>query len=737
MRLASSLVASALVALVALVAPAASAQLSALRAKTCDTRIDVNTLPRQGNALHYIRFPGSYIVTGTIHCAAGQTAIAIDPLASSVVIEFNGYEISGDAALTAVSAVSCPPAPVERELLVLRGVVARRFGGPLLAIDSVRALRIEGADLADGGTTGITATVGSCDAREINQRNLPTATVLNTYGRTSLTDVEVSYCGPGLVLRSPQCVVRRATISDCSGDGVDFEPPAGGPGGSSTAFFSMIDSLVSYCDDGLSLSSGGRWIEVDAQVNRIFSCTGDGVAIELSGSVPAGGQDAHTLRLGSLQVEDSGGDGIRITQIGGGPDTPAVIDLQDISCDLSATRGIAVDCRRPLVVADDVRCTSNGGHGFELQASSRGQLQARGLSLLDNGGSGLRLDSSSPLPGGGALAVELSDLTSSSNALDGCEVSSSGGGSLMLRGFALDDNGRNGLQCSGLHLKSYDGKTFRSGQHGVQLTGGSGYVLRVTARDCVGNGLHVQGASLTCKDTVLSHNATNLYCSDGRVDLEGCVVQYAVYRGQETLRTPATLQGCTLSDNGSDGLLAGAQVVGYPPQPLVLRDCTLARNGGFGLQATDSTALDISRSSFANNALGGLVSGTGGTCSAGPCRVVSSSFDSNGVTAALFRDVRDGSIDGCDVSNSPTGIYVGDPLGGSCARGMTITDNAVAHCDVGYHIAANGKHVVVRNTATECNVAPFVLGAGNTCGPVLSSSADLVTTPNPFANLAP
>jgi len=195
----------------------------------------------------------------------------------------------------------------------------------------------------------------------------------------------------------------------------------------------------------------------------------------------------------------------------------------------------------------------------------------------------------------------------------------------------------------------------------------------------------------------------------------------------------AQCSGLYVQGNGGDGIESTAPSTG-PMVALDFRNGLIEGNGGYGAKTTGKSVPKFLDYMSRTNSAGGILVASGGTCAPVPVSITGSSFEGEGGVALDLQNAGGGLVERITILSSAIGIHVGDPAGLGCSSGVRISDCTVGQCTTGYSIDPGGGHLVLRNFASQCSGAAFAVGAGNLCGPIVSTQAEMLTTTNPNAN---
>ncbi|MBK7877206.1 MAG: right-handed parallel beta-helix repeat-containing protein [Planctomycetes bacterium] len=746
-----------LVALLGLVAafPAASAQTAILILRVVrDPRTDLNQVPGSGASLHHITQSGSYFLSAPIQCGPGQTAISIDPAASSVVIDFNGFAVLGTPTLTSLHGLDCPPSTTRRASVTLLGPRILFFGGDGLHVESVDDVNVQDAVVAHcAGTASLYKLCYSVNQGASWLSQSTTGVSATDVETTTLADVDVQGCTRGIECVRGDVDLARCNIRGSSTEALLVDATAGpGGGGAGGSFHAQLDRCAIVGGDGCRVLSNVG-LDLDLRNVSIRDCLGHGLDVELSGVLPV--PSTRRVRTWVSVVERCAGAGLHVTRA---VDDPVQVVLDGARFAQYGSHGVEIVGGAALD-ATNSSSSRNGGSGVHIAFSGSaaslllGESRLAGLQCDGNGLDGLHLDATAlpyfakvsmqdahfvnNLRDGLALAnvtCQVTKGTFKSNGRDGLHAEDSDVDVSML---GVADNGENGVYTLRTRHKGWDGMIYGNHRSGIAATDSTVQYRNVQIYRNTEDGVRLTHCTYEQQLGNLDECGLNgLSATDSRVVLEGTMVTHNGQDGLHLERTNAWCVRVRCEDNGGDGIDAST-TPGLPSTELSISHGSTSGNGGIGVVARGKATPKLLHLASRRNAAGGLAVQPLGGCSPVQVHVSDCSFDENGGVACDVSSAKGGAIERCTVSSSPVGIHVGDPSGAGCASGVRVADCTVSQCGTGVAVDAGSASLVVRNLASSCTVAPFAVGAGNLFGPVIATQTDLDLATNPNANYAP
>lgn len=716
-----------------------------------DPRTDLNQLPGSGASLHHITQSGSYFLSASIQCGAGQTAISIDPAASSVVIDFNGFVLQGTPALTSLHGLDCPSSTTRRASVTLLGPRVLFFGGDALHVESVEDVDVHDAVASHcGGGGTVYKLCYSVDQGGGWVSSCATGVSATDVETTTVTGVDVRGCTRGVECVRGDLNLERCHVRGASTEALFVDATAGG-GGSGGSFRCQLDNCRVVGGAGCRVLSNVG-LDLALRDSSITDSTGHGLDVELTGVLP--GPSIRRIDSWASVVERCAGAGLHVTR--------------------------AVD--DPVqVVLDRTRFAQNGSHGVELVGGAA--LDATNSSSSKNGGSGIHVAYSGSATSLLLAESRLSGLQCDGNALDGlhvdattqayyaklsmqdahfannqrdglallnvtCQVTkgtfkSNGRDGLHAQDSDVDvsvigiaDNGENGVYALRTRHKGWDGMIYGNHRSGIAATDSTVQVRNVQIYRNTEDGVRLAQCTYEQQLGNLDECGLNgLSATDSRVALDGTLVSN---NGQDGLHVEGSKMWCfrvRCTDNGGDGIDASSPP-GVLSTEITVEHGSSSGNGGFGAVARGKSVPKFLDYMSRQNSAGGLAVLPIGGCSPVQVSITGCAFDENGGVACDVQSAKGGVIERCTVSSSSVGIHVGDPTGAGCASGVRVTDCTVSQCGTGVAIDPGSACLIVRNLATQCTVAPFAVAAGNLFGPVIVNQAQLDVGTNPNANFA-
>ncbi len=725
-----------------------------------DPRTDLNSISGSGTSLHHVRASGSYYLSSNIQCGAGRTAISIDPAASSVVIDFNGFVVQGTPGGSAQAGIDCPAAATSRSSLSLIGPRVLMFGGDGISVESVDHLDISSALVSQCGGDGISMRHVRRDGAILAGDFDRCVTGIHALDVPSLRlrDIDVSSCDVGIQACAGALQLEGASVQGCTSDGILLEDSCSTAGTISPPRLAQLNQVVvqDSGDDGIELrATGMSTMQLSATDLMVANCAGHGLHLPL---VPAGapGVGPPAVMLRDATLDACGGSGVLVEGLtssarggqhhyvnlrcsGNGQDgisigSGASLEGESISaegnglCGIEVTYGMGV----PPAQADElhlsgVHCTNNGLDGCRMDASALhyyGKASLQDFHFVGNGRDGWSVTN---------ISCQALHGTFKSNVRDGVHAEDS---DVDLSSTGIADNGGDGVSLLRVRHKGWDGMIYGNHRSGVEATDSYVQIRNVQIYENVEDGVRLTGSDYEqSKGTLRACGMNGLSATDSRVVLDGAFVSSNVLDGLHLVDSTTSCSALQVLDNGGDGIDAFANPAG-PAVPITFGTGTLAGNGGQGLAAHGKSSPKLMEAVCKRNAAGGVSSTSGGSCSPVLVHISDCTFDENGGTALDLQNARGGLVERITILASVTGIHVGDPSGTGCTGGVRISDCSVSQCSTGFSVDAGGGHLVVRNFASQCSLAPFDVGAGNLFGPLVATQAEMLATTNPNANFA-
>lgn len=682
----------------------------ASRIGACDPRVDVCGLPPGGGALHYINTSGSFRLSCNILVGPGQSGVAIGPNASSVVLDGDGYSILGDPSHSSVSGIVWPSAPAARRALVVGDMTLDDFSDAGISVSNVQSVRVR-HDRHSNALYGMRFT----DCGSVQVEGVSTIQCGTGIDSSSVDSLEVSGC----------VLIGNATAASVCGhssrfkdvvvqggsDGIVWDDSCFGPGSMQPFALQCSDVRVEdvlqtgFVVNGTAARS--RWIEELARI-QVRGSGLDGISINIAG--------AHELFISDSSSSNNGGHGLKVTN-----PSPGHVVLIGHDCSTNHNGGHGVEIGSVGDVAMSViggSSSHNGGDGVDANVVQKIEMVFKEVKIESNAGGGGTVF-------GGGVEVQASDSSFSHNGARGLQVSGGAGGpgggggaSVMLTSSILRGNGTDGCDLD-----------FTS-----SLSGGEVSLSDILFTSNTGHGLALHNASATLRAGECSSNGSHGLqgqLSDIKCNLLTC--QSNGGDGFSLADSSADLVDCSSLGNSGHGLNA-IDVTTTPTWTVSSQDSRFSGNGGLGIRAVGSCHVRIDDSVIAENIVGGLLCSSSGNLQK-QISVQKCALDSNGGTACEIQYARGGLVEQCVVSNSPTGIHVGDSSGGGHCTGLRVSNNVVSSCNTGLQVLTGGSHVVVRNTVSN-SLAAYSVGTGNMFGPLVTS-ANIATDTSPHANYAP
>ena len=721
-----------------------------------DPRTDLNQLSGSGSSHHNVRVSGSYYLSANIKCSAGMSAITIDPAASSVVIDFNGFGIEGAPGGTSGNGIDCPAALIPRSILKVYRFSASGLGGDGMSIDSVDSVEVNGATVSHCGGDGISLKHVRRDGAILSadfgysHRGLRGRDVLLLH----VVDVSVSNCDVGIEACAEALQLEGAAIQGCASDGIlldDSCSPAGVVSPPRKGQLYQV-SISDSGGDGIELrSSGASSMELSAADLSVTNCGQNGLYVPV---VPAGapsvGPPSVSLRAATFM--GCGGSGVSSEGLASSSGT-INHHYAHVDCSRNALSGISMAGGSTLE-GESLNVGFNGGSGIEVRSppTRAGALRLSGVQCSGNGLDGLYLEGSTPIIRGTALLADFHfvgngrhgwsatnfDATAThgmidGNTNDGIHAVDS---DLEVSGTGIAHSGNDGVNLQGGKYRGWDGMIYGTHRCGVQANGSK---IQIRGVDVAGN--TEDGVRLTSSTYEQSGGSLSDCGFNGISAIFSPIVMDKVFVGGNTqggvrlVSSSAQCSGMQVVGNGGDGVFASAPPAG-PSLTVDFRDGSLSGNGGYGMRTTGVTVPKLSSDTMKDNVAGGFSSSSGGGCAPVLVYVSDCTFDGNGGTAVDLQNARGGLVERITILGSATGIHVGDPAGLGCSGGVRVSDCTVVQCTTGYSIDPGGGNLVLRNFASQCSGAAFAVGVGNLFGPVVANQGDMLATTNPNANFA-
>lgn len=786
-----------LTATLALGLPAAAQGVAAITVgkNTCDSRIDIETVARGPGSLHHIRESGSYFLSRTITCNPGYSAITIDPAASSVVIDFNGYAIFGMPGMTSIDGVRCAATPQARELLQIEHARIFGFGGRGMSILGVDIVDLNDAVVAGCGGDGVTIEGAEfVDIDGFVVKDVANGLLVTTTEDFTVRRGVIGGCGNGVRVSAGKVDVRDLSISHCTGDGILLDDSALPLGVLKGSWNLKEGTKITDCgDDGVEMRcANGDPTATDCDDLDIARCGDNGFEF-VSTSPPT--PMATLLSVTDSSFTQCGGSAVFVSTLGaitGRFEKCVATDSGDFAYKLdngtkaswnvkSSTAGRCASGGFSITSSGDMDCdlsaceaSDNGGDGVAISAPGHGKVSISNFTCVKrNAGAGMRIAS------GSTCQIHCDSGYSADNGAEGALLTGSGTGKVSISSFNFMKNASSGLSVAygGGTVIVLDGSNFdENGAHGVHVTGGggggggAGGILGVSLTRCRATGNFQDGCNLDCsaatgighgKATLqdvhfVANNGRGAYLDRVSPTLSDCSFASNGGNGIEVRAATASGSRCSSSSNGGNGISlftatgrfsdlstcdnAGDGVVAIvpvndPPCALSLTGANLSNNGGYGLRTYDKATPKLFEGCVKGNVQGGVATRSLSSCSGTSCDIASSSFEANGGVAIDLSSSLGGQIDGCTVSSSPVGIRVSDGSGLACSSGVRVTDNTVTACGTGIDASSGVHHLVIRNAALQCTT-PYVFSSASLCGPVISTNTDLALSSNPNANYA-
>ena len=724
------------------------------RASSAEPRTDLNKLVGLGASLHHVRISGSYYLSDNIKCGAGMTAISIDPLADSVVIDFNGFVIQGASGQTSGDAIDCPAAPTPRSSLVLRGPRIVLFGGNGISVDSVDDLEVTNAFVSQCGGEGVSMRHVRRDGAILSGDFNLCAVGIHALdvSSVSLADVSVSSCDIGIQACAQALQLEGASVQGSSTDGIVLEDSCSPPGVVSPARTARAHhTMVSGCgNDGIELRcTGMSTMELSAADLSVSNCVQHGLYVPV---VPAGSPSVGppTVMLRDSSLCGCGGSGVSSE---GSASASGTINhhYAHVDCSRNAQSGISMLGGSSLD-GESLSANSNGGSGIELRPTlgKSGRPRMRAVQATGNGLDGLHLEGSTPIIRGSALLEEfhiadngrdgLSVTNFDARVVDGTIDGSTNDGihgadcDLEVSNTGISNSGNDGVNALRIKMRNWDGTIYGNHRCGVSATDSKIHVRGVDMAGNAEDGVRLTNSEFEQNLGSLSECGFNgLSATGSTVSLDGTSVGGNLQDGLHLVDTPTTCFHVTVHDNSGDGIDAFAAPTG-PGVPVTVSASTLSGNGGYGFASGGKATPKLMEAVVKGHVAGGFVSSSGGTCSPVQVQVSDCTFDSNGGVACDVQNAAGGRLERITVLASVVGIHVGDPSGLGCSSGVRISDCNVIQCSTGYSVDAGGGSLVLRNFASQCGVAPFAVGGGNLFGPIVATQGEMLAATNPNAN---
>lgn len=384
--------------------------------------------------------------------------------------------------------------------LTLKGkgaTIDGRYQGTCLAV-AADDVTITGFTLVNGGTTQVL--LGPGDGTEAGG-----LLVLGT--GADISKLEVRACEDfGIRLTGTGSIVQ-CEVDACTGPGIDVETNAS----LGTTITKVSKNRVSRCFEGLRLEDGPFLVEKN-------DCTGnldDGIDLDIPVPFALGGPEVQPTRVSKNTCRANAGTGLVLFK-GAGPALAVdgnviegngfglaangfLFELTGNRLEDNAFGGAFLQVSNSLVAGNKVR--GNGGYGFIVLAAALladggtgGENEVAGNIVQDNGGDGIRVESSLNVLSGNLLKANLGD---------GVQVVV-GADSNQLEGNTATGNGHDGLDNSGTGTLLAD--NVAKGNGGADLAGlgdGSGTTDAASAGNTSGDGTGLASPAELDLDTVI------------------------------------------------------------------------------------------------------------------------------------------------------------------------------------------------------------------------------------------